>query len=327
MADAIDYRKLWQEEKRKASKKKGQGMIEIQNECNGNLRPCDSTISAPVRDGGTNTMLLLNPFTVPKLCPSLHFLSIKPKKSTASAVLSTLYYIPQFVNSAAFIHKTLVPWLQGQPSTSSDEAHQLNCRWKHLKHSKRRVMLVDETLCANGTFPEPLQSIVESLIVSGVFPSTVEERPNHILINEYDSGMGIMAHTDGPEYNAKTATISIGDDGSDDERNTTSHCHRNGVLFKFIPRLSTNEIGLNCQDISVVNSYPSSTAMEILLESNGSLVVFQDDAYRNYLHQIDEVEEEYTSDLCANSQEGILIRRGYRISITLRHKKMMTTTS
>jgi hypothetical protein len=327
MADAIDYRKLWQEEKRKAFQKTYRRITAAQHEeSNCSIRSCGSTTAAPVDDGRTNTMLLLNPLTVPKLCPSLHLLSIKPKNSTTS--LETLFYIPKFLNSTAFIQKTLLPWLQGQPSTISEEAHQLNCRWKYLKHSKRRVMLVDETLCRNGTFPEPLQCIVESLIVSGVFPSTEEERPNHILINEYDAGMGIMAHTDGPEYNSKTATISIGDvTTTDDERNTTSHCRRSGVLLKFTPRLSTNEIGLNCEGTSPINSYPSSTAMEIMLESNGSLVVFQDDAYRNFLHRIDEVEEEYTSDLCANSQEGILIRRGYRISITVRHKKIKATTT
>ena len=33
---------------------------------------------------------------------------------------------------------------------------------------------------------------------------------NHVLVNEYQPGQGIMAHTDGPAYSTVVATISTG---------------------------------------------------------------------------------------------------------------------
>jgi alkylated DNA repair protein alkB family protein 6 len=33
---------------------------------------------------------------------------------------------------------------------------------------------------------------------------------NHLLINDYPSGVGIMPHTDGPAYRAKVVVLSIG---------------------------------------------------------------------------------------------------------------------
>lgn len=36
------------------------------------------------------------------------------------------------------------------------------------------------------------------------------DKMNHVLINEYQPGQGIMAHTDGPAYSPVVATISSG---------------------------------------------------------------------------------------------------------------------
>ena len=33
---------------------------------------------------------------------------------------------------------------------------------------------------------------------------------NHVLVNEYQPGQGIMAHTDGPAYSTVVATITTG---------------------------------------------------------------------------------------------------------------------
>lgn len=37
-----------------------------------------------------------------------------------------------------------------------------------------------------------------------------EQRPNHVLINEYLSGQGINPHSDGPAFTPLIATISLG---------------------------------------------------------------------------------------------------------------------
>ena len=64
-------------------------------------------------------------------------------------------------------------------------------------------------------FPEYLQKVklkVEYFLElqRKKFQSVEKAEMNHILINEYLPGQGIMAHTDGPAYSPVVATISTG---------------------------------------------------------------------------------------------------------------------
>lgn len=134
------------------------------------------------------------------------------------------------------------------------------------------------------------------------FPAS--NRPNHVLINEYQPGEGIMAHTDGPAYESCTATISLG--GSD-------------VIFVLWPRQRMSSI-------QPLSKYAPS--LEVVLHGNGSLVVFKDDAYLNHCHAIREVLEERTSPngLCGNDAKGgTVVKRGHRVSLTFRCKKPKST--
>lgn len=134
-------------------------------------------------------------------------------------------------------------------------------------------------------FPKPIQIVVDA--VAHLFPPALP--PNHVLVNEYEPHQGIMPHTDGPAYHDCTATISLGE-GS--------------VLLKFVHD-------------DPLRSY------QVLLEGNGSLVVFRGESYSNFRHGIDDGVEgdvEYASDTCRNAQEGACAYRKYRISITIRHK-------
>lgn len=44
--------------------------------------------------------------------------------------------------------------------------------------------------------------------VAEFFPS--DRAPNHVLVNEYNAGQGIMPHTDGPAFHPLIATLSLG---------------------------------------------------------------------------------------------------------------------
>jgi alkylated DNA repair protein alkB homolog 6 len=44
----------------------------------------------------------------------------------------------------------------------------------------------------------------------GIFDDTPHQRPNHVLINEYKPGEGIMPHEDGSAYAPVVATVSLG---------------------------------------------------------------------------------------------------------------------
>jgi alkylated DNA repair protein alkB family protein 6 len=159
-----------------------------------------------------------------------------------------------------------------------------------MTFAKRRVLLLDGDA---SPLPLPFQQLSQLLVRLHIFPSS--HPPNHVLVNEYTDNQGIMAHTDGPLYYPKTATLSIG----------------NSVLLYFQKRLTTHEIG----------QVENPVERQVLLES-GSLVVFEKEAYTNYCHGIDDavVLVEYASPVCLNAPPETRVTRGHRISLTFRHK-------
>lgn len=44
----------------------------------------------------------------------------------------------------------------------------------------------------------------------GIWDGASHGKPNHVLVNEYHPGEGIMAHEDGPAYHPMVATVSLG---------------------------------------------------------------------------------------------------------------------
>ena len=171
-------------------------------------------------------------------------------------------------------------------------------------------------------------------------------RPNHILINEYQPGQGILFHTDGPQYHPKTATISIGG----------SH-----VMFHFQKNLRYQEEKDEEESLnpSNQNEHTNTNKLQtwnekesVFVSGNGSCLVFEKEAYTHYYHGIHEVYKEPISSSCClnysdyvhsvvalnggneesrnndysfeNKTPNEFIQRGYRVSLTFRHKKVET---
>jgi alkylated DNA repair protein alkB homolog 6 len=53
--------------------------------------------------------------------------------------------------------------------------------------------------------PDWVRSLFDRVASLGLFPAP----PNHLLVNEYESGQGIMPHTDGPLYTPVVATLTL----------------------------------------------------------------------------------------------------------------------
>lgn len=124
-----------------------------------------------------------------------------------------------------------------------------------------------------------------------------------------------MAHTDGPFYEPRTATLSLGSD----------------AVMHFSPRLAAADVGR-----PGVDSRPQAS----LVLRRRCLVVFADDAYSKQLHSIDAVREETTGSPsdgggegggqgdrgappvinaeAAGAPEGTVLRRKLRVSLTFR---------
>eukprot|EP00656_Telonema_subtile_P033095 TRINITY_DN3651_c0_g1_i3.p1 TRINITY_DN3651_c0_g1~~TRINITY_DN3651_c0_g1_i3.p1 ORF type:complete len:286 (+),score=51.54 TRINITY_DN3651_c0_g1_i3:161-1018(+) len=153
-------------------------------------------------------------------------------------------------------------------------------RWAEMKD--RRVQNLGGTPHPDGMVPEPLpeylQSLCGSLVGAGVFP----ERPNHCLLNEYQSGGGIQPHCDGPRYEPCAAILSLG----------------SAAVIKFSNR-------------------EGEVQGTVLLEPR-SLLSFRDEAYTDLLHGIDAVHQDRIDAKCANAGDMQLVHRGTRLSFTLR---------
>ncbi|PVH72119.1 hypothetical protein DL98DRAFT_520650 [Cadophora sp. DSE1049] len=96
-------------------------------------------------------------------------------------------------------------------------------RWKQL--SKRRLQIWPSDLSKNNTLlesplPEWLVKPVITRLLScpiskddpqiHIFSDSPHKAPNHVLINEYLAGQGIMPHKDGSAYHPVVCTVSLG---------------------------------------------------------------------------------------------------------------------
>lgn len=264
-----------------------------------------------VDDEASPTAALPPPFAATRLVPSQH--AIRPD------LLQSVYYVPSFLpdewqRATLRYLRSLPEHPDGSggaaggraPGSGSERDH--HGRWTQLRHARRRVALFDASLDTSGRLPGPLGAVARALAESGAFPPDSMGGcgpPNHVLVNEYRPGEGIMAHTDGPAYEERTCTISIG--GGD-------------ALLKFSPRRRADGTEKK-HDARSERAAGDGTTLELLLCGSGSLVVFSGEAYINHCHFIDEVEEEMTTEKCGNERSGVLVRRAYRISLTFRRKK------
>jgi len=318
--EAIDFQKLYREEKRKARERRRKAKqhqdnnADEQRKSRGGADDDDAQEETNKKEDTTaaSPIMTTNHFppwkyhakqlTVPPLDRSKDCISSRKKKKHAP---SSIYYKSCYLQDADDYQQELLNWLQQLPENKQiNSENAANGKWTWLPHAQRRVALFD-----GEPFPPPLQILVDALVQqSNVFDDS--RRPNHILINEYTSTQaGILPHTDGPAYLDRTATISLGGSSS--------------VLLHFTPILGESDDEQQ-QNASTHNTKKNNKrCCSVLLEGNGSLVVFEGDAYTHYMHSIKQDSMEHADDNTLNAEPGTAVLRSdyYRISITVRHKK------
>ncbi|KAG8191355.1 hypothetical protein JTE90_006101 [Oedothorax gibbosus] len=186
------------------------------------------------------------------------------------------YYIPNFITPDE--ESVLLEKVYSSPKPKWKTL--LNRRlqnWGGLPHAKG---MIQENL------PEWLLRCVRQ--VSGVFG---DKTPNHVLVNEYLPGQGIMPHEDGPLFYPTIATITL-----------SSH-----TVLDYYKKEGDS------------GSYVGS-----LLLDRCSLLLVKGDLYTSHLHGIQErssdtldhtIKNLATSDLAAGTE----VERGTRVSLTIRH--------
>ncbi|KAI0871883.1 hypothetical protein GGS24DRAFT_39132 [Hypoxylon argillaceum] len=190
--------------------------------------------------------------------------------------------LPQSLSHARVLQLPHAAFYISEFITEDEEKHILDKiatapkpRWKQL--SRRRLQTWPSDLINNKLVDAPLPSWLEEPIVtrlrslhleedadsqSHIFSNSPHKRPNHVLINEYPPGIGIMPHKDGAAYHPIVCTVSLG----------ASIC------------LGIHEM----KEDGTLNKTP---AWRILQEPR-SLLITTADLYTNYLHGIDDITED-----------------------------------
>jgi alkylated DNA repair protein alkB family protein 6 len=208
--------------------------------------------------------------------------------------------------------------------------------WKQV--SGRRLLNIGGVVSSKGSLLQaPIPSYLSSLIteLTEKFQLYNGAPANHVLINQYFPGEGIMSHQDGPLYCPNVAILSLG----------------SSAIIRFTKKRREEE---SKEETNIPNNTASTTAhiapasASVVLESDlemvsvvlppRSLFIFKNDAYEEYLHGIDYVGEEILDRSVVNplevlkgdargavrvmEKEGeaplVLRREGTRVSLTVR---------
>ena len=182
-------------------------------------------------------------------------------------------------------------------------------RWTYL--SRRRLLSLPSPLTGKNRdtlIDSPLPTYLHDPILQrfhrlGLFADSPHHCPNHVLINEYQPGQGIMPHEDGPVYHPTTATVSL-----------------------------RSAVALDVYEKSPPGGDQVAKPTWRILQEPGSLLVTTDDLYRSTLHGIAETrtDQDLTPDSVANwdllhektrqtvREAGGRYQRETRISLTYR---------
>ncbi|KAG9340167.1 hypothetical protein JZ751_021892 [Albula glossodonta] len=194
-----------------------------------------------------------------------------------------VYYIPEYITEAEEAYLLQQFWFRDR------------VRQGGLPHPKG--MLAEK-------LPDWLQQYAEKISALGTFAG---KTANHVLVNEYNPGQGIMPHEDGPLYYPTVTTISLG-----------SH-----TVLDFYHPIS---------DVQDVPQTEESRFLLSLLVERRSLLILRDSMYKHFLHGIQGAAQDTLTDRVANlsltsGYAGDCLTRGTRVSLTIRHvPKILKTT-
>ncbi|XP_035637739.1 alpha-ketoglutarate-dependent dioxygenase alkB homolog 6 isoform X1 [Oncorhynchus keta] len=200
----------------------------------------------------------------------------------------TVYYIPDFITEDE--ESQLLQQVYKAPKTKWTQLS--NRRLQNWGGLPRPKGMLGEKL------PDWLLKYCERISALGAFAG---KTANHVLVNEYKPGEGIMPHEDGPLYHPTVTTISLG-----------SH-----TLLDFYRPIST-------QELDEVPQTEESRYLLSLLVRPRSLLILQDDMYERLLHGIqgthhDSLTERVANLLTTGVLPGATLTRGTRVSLTVRH--------
>ncbi|XP_074872481.1 putative RNA/DNA demethylase ALKBH6 [Carettochelys insculpta] len=213
----------------------------------------------------------------------------------------TVYYIPNFISESEEAYLLHQVYAAPKPKWTQLSGRKLQ-NWGGLPHPKGMVP---------DKLPTWLQSCAEKISCLGAFGGKLA---NHVLVNEYRPGQGIMPHEDGPLYFPTVTTISLG-----------SH-----TLLDFYHPISRGQ-QVDSQQAPVPQTEEQRHFLSLLLEPR-SLLVLREDMYLRYLHGIrpavsDTITQKVANVASCSVALGDELHRGTRVSLTIRHVPKVLKTA
>ncbi|KAG2151020.1 uncharacterized protein EDB93DRAFT_1140681 [Suillus bovinus] len=204
---------------------------------------------------------------------------------------SAAFYIPNFISEDE--EQYLLRKIEDSPKQ----------KWKTL-NNRRLQLWGGEILQKNILFRQDLPpflndfpDVLGRLRGLGAFNQSLHKGPNHVILNEYHPGQGIMPHEDGPSYHPVVATISLGS-------HTVFHYYRYNQ--------DKHNLSVDPGSTRMGRSVDPEPLSSLFLEPR-SVVVTTGELYRTHLHGIDETETDtFTGDgllLLPNGSHSRIVNR------------------
>lgn len=197
------------------------------------------------------------------------------------------YYVPDFISQTE--ETRLVSDIRKTPGPKWTQLSNRRLQnWGGVPHPKG--MIAEQIPPWLNQFVDRVNSKSIGIFENGI-------AANHVLLNQYNPGEGIMPHLDGDLFYPTISTISVG-----------SH-----TVLHFYAQDSGEEPITNLDDRK---------RFSFLIEPR-SLLVLQQEMYTKYLHGIEEVSEDVVATKFSNLQnqpeKDTVLKRGTRFSLTIRH--------
>lgn len=221
-------------------------------------------------------------------------INIQDYKVSIESGLGDVFYVPEFVSESE--EEYLLRKIYESPQVT----------WKTLRNRRLQTYGGIISGASRVLIPTPIPDfltrypdILTRLEDTGVFQGSKHGRPNHVLLNEYNSGQGIMPHEDGPSYFPAVGTISLGS-------------HTVVDYYRYRPLAETDDADAGAATGQRGRAIDPVPVLSVLLEPR-SLVITTKELYTEFLHGIEERTQdkfcphEGSSQLEATDSEGTRI--------------------
>uniref|UniRef100_A0A5K4FAC0 Fe2OG dioxygenase domain-containing protein n=2 Tax=Schistosoma mansoni TaxID=6183 RepID=A0A5K4FAC0_SCHMA len=220
-------------------------------------------------------------------------------------------YLPDFINEEEEQELLKHIYSAPLPKWVSLRGRRLQ-NWGGIPHVKG--MLAEKV-------PQWLQKYMDRVSALCLFDkNNSNNKANHVLVNEYESGQGIFPHHDGPLYYPVVATINLNSYGILDfyePLDTSSDPQTKSTLFndRYI-----GSVYLKARSLNIVAEKMYTHYMHGIAERTNDLLINYEDCLKRSEESVENaaVIHNWTANSFGDIQSQ-LCRRGKRVSVTIRY--------